>query len=350
VREHRDLPQRVEFVATAAPGIDLDKLARLGEVLRELQAGDLSLAESSARLDAIARMPSPWGKFASMLGYAFTGMGFAAILGGGWADIVFATLFSIVCYAVVLLSARAGSSALDWLPFSSAFVIGVLATVVKAAVAELNLVVVVLSAVAILLPGYRISLGVGELLALHIASGSANLLSGLVCLFKQVAGGVLGVVLTGAFIPLVAVSPAAAVDAVWLWLFVPTIIVGLCLAFQTAYRDLPWAALLCGIAYLGIMAGSAVLDSNLGNLVGTVIAVVVANLWARKTRRPSSIVLIPAIVLLVSGSIGFRGLVAMAEGQYALGAQEVIQMFIVAFTIFVGLMIGYTLVRPEPGL
>jgi uncharacterized membrane protein YjjB (DUF3815 family) len=110
------------------------------------------------------------------------------------------------------------------------------------------------------------------------------------------------------------------------------------------------AALVCGIAYLGIMAGTALLDSNLGNLVGTIIAVVVATLWGRKTGRPSWIVLILAIVLLVSGSIRFRGLAAMAEGGLLLGAQQLLQMFVVAVTILVGIIIGYTINRPEPGL
>lgn len=350
VRESPDSPQRVELIATPPPGVDLDKLARLGELMQDMQAGTLSLADSSARLDAIDKVPPPWGKFASMLGYAFTGMGLAPLLGGGWADTIFATLFSILVYGLVLLSARLGPVASAWLPFSTAFVVGVLATVVKFWVPELNLVLVILSAVAIILPGYTISLGAGELVARHITSGAANLMNGLICLFKQVAGGWLGVIAAGFVIPLAPVGSANPVEQVWMWLLVPTITAGLCLAFQTSHRDLPWAALVCGIAYLGIMAGSALLDSNLGNLLGTVIAVVVANLWGRKTGRPSSIVLIPAIVLLVSGSIGFRGLVTMAGGDVLLGAGQFLQMFVVAITILVGIMIGYTITRPEPGL
>ncbi len=350
VRKSPDSPQRVEFIATPAPGVDLDKLARLGDLLQELQAGTLTLADSAVRLDAIDKVPPPWGRFASMLGYAFTGLGLAPLLGGGWADTIFATLFSILVYGLVLLSARLGPFASDWLPFSSAFVVGVLSTVVKFWVPELNLVLVILSAVAIILPGYTISLGAGELVAQHIVSGTANLMSGLICLFKQVAGGWLGVIAAGFVIPLAAMGSANPVEPVWMWLLVPTIIVGLCLAFQTSHRDLLWAALVCGIAYLGILAGSALLDSNLGNLVGTIIAVVVANLWARKTGRPSSIVLIPAIVLLVSGSIGFRGLASMAGGDLLLGTQQFLQMFVVAMTIFVGIVIGYTLIRPQAGL
>jgi uncharacterized membrane protein YjjB (DUF3815 family) len=98
------------------------------------------------------------------------------------------------------------------------------------------------------------------------------------------------------------------------------------------------------------MAGNSLLDSNLGNLAGTIFAVVVANLWARKTGRPSAIVLIPAIVLMVGGTVGFRGLATMAQGELLMGAQQFLQMFVVAATILAGILIGYTIVRPEPGL
>jgi len=251
---------------------------------------------------------------------------------------------------MTLLSARLGTFASDWLPFSSAFVVGILATVVKLWVLDLNLVLVILAAVAIILPGYTISLGAGELVAQHIASGAANLMSGLICLVKQVAGGWLGVVAASIVVPGTTAGPTISVAPSWLWLFVPTIIVGLCLAFQTSRRDLPWAALVCGIAYLGIMAGNSLLNSNLGNLAGTIIAVVAANLWARKTGRPSAIVLIPAIVLMVGGTVGFRGLASMAGGDLVLGAQQFLQMFVVAATILAGILIGCTIVRPESGL
>jgi len=133
-------------------------------------------------------------------------------------------------------------------------------------------------------------------------------------------------------------------------LLFPLLLIGLCLAFQTSRRDLPWAVLVSGLAYLGVMAGSALLDSNLGNLLGTIVAVVIANVWARKTGRPTSIVLIPAVVMLVSGTIGFRGLASMAEGQMMMGVQQFFQMFIVAMTILVGIVIGYTIIRPVHSL
>lgn len=58
----------------------------------------------------------------------------------------------------------------------------------------------------------------------------------------------------------------------------------------------------------------------------------------------------PAIVMLDSGTIGFRGLASMAGGDLALGVEQFAQMFVVAMTIVVGIMVGYAIVRPEPTL
>jgi len=350
LREGHDTPQRIEFIVTQPPDIDLDKLARLGELLNEIETGSLSLTEAYARIDAIDQVPVPWGKFASMLGYVLTGLGLAPLLGAGWIDTIFATVFSILVYGLVLISARLGTIAMVWMPFSTALITAFLVTLVKYWFPELNQVLVILSAVAIILPGYSISLGAGELVAQRILSGMSNLMSGLITLFKQIAGAVLGIGIANHFVTIVAVDPARPVDQIWLLLLFPLLLVGLSLAFQIARRDLPWAVFVSGLAYLGVLAGSSLLDSNLGNLLGTIVAVVVANVWSKQTGRPTSIVLIPAIVLLVSGTIGFRGLASMVQGELLLGLQQFFRMFIVAMTIVVGIMIGYTIIRPEPKL
>ena len=350
LRETTDSPQRLEVMATPPPNIDLDKLARLGELLNEIKEGSLSIPDAYARIDAIDQVPPPWGKFASLLGYVFTGLGLAPLLGAGWTDTLVATVFSILVYGLVLLSARLGTTAMAWMPFSTALIIGFLATLVKHWVPELNLVLVTLSAVAIILPGFSISLGAGELVAQHVLSGVSNLINGLITLFKQIAGAVIGVGMARVLVTTVAAEPETPVDQMWLLLLFPLLLVGLGLAFQVSRRDLPWSVLVSGLAFLGVVAGSSLLDSNLGNLLGTIVAVVIANLWARKTGRPSSIVLIPAIVMLVSGTIGFRGLASMAEGELLLGVQQFLQMFIVAMSILAGILIGFTIVRPEPNL
>jgi len=350
LRETPNAVQRIEIMPLPTPNTDLDKLARLGDLLKEIEQGNLSITDAYERIDAIDQVPPPWGKFASMMGYALTGLGIAPLLGADWTDTILATIFSILVYGLVLLSARLGATAMAWMPLTTALIIGFLATLIKHWLPDLNLVLVILSSVAIILPGFSISLGAGELVAQKVLSGISNLMSGLITLFKQIAGSVLGVGFASLLVTVSNTDTERPVDQIWVFLLFPLLLVGLSLAFQTSRRDLPWAVLVSGIAYLGVMAGSAVLDSNMGNLLGTIVAVIVANFWARKTGRPTSIVLIPAIVLLVSGTIGFRGIAAIAEGDVHLGVQQFFQMFVVAMTILAGIMIGYTIVKPEGDL
>jgi hypothetical protein len=54
--------------------------------------------------------------------------------------------------------------------------------------------------------------------------------------------------------------------------------------------------------------------------------------------------------MLVSGTIGFRGLATMASGDMVLGAQQFFQMFFVAMTVVAGIMVGYTIIQPEESL
>lgn len=147
--------------------------------------------------------------------------------------------------------------------------------------------------------------------------------------------------------PNVAARPASPVGPLWEERLSPLLLVGLGLALQNSRRDLPWAVLVSGLACLGTMAGSSMLDGNLAHPVGTVVA---AHLWSRRAARPSSIILIPAIVMLAKGTIGFRGLVSTAGREILLGTQQFLRMFVVAMTTYEEIAISHLIVRREPGL
>jgi uncharacterized membrane protein YjjP (DUF1212 family) len=339
--------QHTHLARLPGTGLDLAKLSEAGKLVDDVVAGHLTIEQALSRLDDIESTPHPWGTVATGISYAFVGAGFAVLLSGGWWDILFSTLFSLAVYGIVLLTARFGARANEWLPLSSAFMAGALATVTKIFLPELNIVLVTLAAILILIPGYSISVGIIELISAHVLSGIENLMNGLVYLVKQFAGAWLGVGLVKLCYPVPAMAAGSPVSSGLLWVTMPLMIAGLCIVFQTGPKDFIWACLSCLIAYGGVLFGSAVTGANLGNLTGTIATVVFANLWAAQTGRPTSTVLLPAIVLLVSGSIGFRGLAAMASGQIGTGEHQFVQMFLVALTIGAGLLVGNTIVRPK---
>jgi uncharacterized membrane protein YjjP (DUF1212 family) len=349
--QERDGPwQRVHLVTKPRTGFDLDKLAEAGGVADAVAAGAISVTEGAVRLDSIAARRPPWGRIANALSYAFVGSGLAILFGGSLTDALVATILAVLVYGMVLLATRGGARAVNLLPLSSGFAVSALATATKTIVPELNLVLVTVSAVAVLLPGYTISLGIVELASRYTVAGAANLIDGLVYLVKQFLGAWLGAVVVASIVTVPAVPGGTPADPAWLWLLMPLVFVSLAIIFQTTRRDFVWVIIGCAIAYAGLVLGSSLANDVMGTVLGTTLTVLYANLWARWTGRPESIALLPAVIVLVSGSIGFRGLAAIADGETAVGTQQFIQMFVVAGAITAGLIIANTIRRPRPSL
>lgn len=341
--ENKNSWQKSHISSMEGTGIELNRLAEVGELVDQLEAGKVSLTEAYTRLEEIDTIAHPWGDVANAISYVMAGVAFPVLLGGGWWDVILSGVFSLVVFFMVQISGRYGPLAALWLPFSTAFVVGVLTAISRYFLPEINVVLIIVSAVLILVPGYGISVGVVEIVSKHINSGLSNLVSGLIYLFKQFFGAWFGVKL----VTLLATFPAAQkvvfVSSQWLWLFIPLLLFSLVIAFQTPKRDALWAFSGMVVSYGAILLGTNFDGANLGNLLGTIAAVVFANVWSVKTGRPPSIILLPAFVLLVSGSIGFRGLAAISMGDVMHGGQDFTQMFIVAFTLAAGLIIGNTL-------
>ena len=350
-REHPDAPQRIELIALPAPGQELNRLARLGELVTAVEVGKISIAQANRQLDEIAKTPSPWGNLAIGVSFVIAGAGFSLILGGGLWDFILAATFSLVTFLVIGLAGRfGGERAESWLPLTTAFVAGALAALARFFIPALNPIVVILSAIIVLIPGFTISLGMGELVSNHVISGMSHVMYGLLYMAKQFVGAWLGfglIALVGKMPPAQVVEP---LSFNWLLVMLLPIFAALCFIFQIAPEDFLANIVISAVTFGLVMFGSPALGSNLGNLLATVVMVILANLWSARTERPTTIYLLPAIMLLVSGSVGFQGLVAISDGDFTAGVQQFSQMFVVAATIFVGMLVGNSIVPTKTSL
>jgi len=339
--------QRTHIAPVPVGGYNMAKLAYVGELVEELVSGKRSLVEASDRLDEIDAMPSPWGVLTYALSFVLVGVGFAGSIQGNLWDIVISGILSLAVYIIVVISDKIGGRFADALPFVSAYFAGICAAGIKIFLPEINHTLVTLSAIVILIPGFMVSAGIIEIVENHVVAGSARLVGGLVYLIKQFTGAWLGI---------------ASVEIIWAlengaigssnagnetWIYIAILFLGLCFAYQTLLRDFIWVLISCAFSYAAVIISSNLLSGDLGTLFGATAAGIFANLWVRGTGRPTSIVLIPAITVLVSGSIGFRGLMVAAVGQTDQGGDQFMQMFIVALAISAGLLVSNTILRPK---
>ena len=323
------------------------KLAHVGELVEKLVCGDLTIIEASERLDEIDAMPSPWGVLTYALSFVLVGVGFAGLTQGNLWDALISGLLSLAVYIIVVISDKVGGRFADALPFVSAYFAGICAAGVDIFIPEINHSLVTLSAIVILIPGFMVSAGIIEIVENHVVVGSARLMAGLVYLIKQFTGAWLGIATIGIFWTSENNVNVLLASGNQTGIYIAFLFIGLCIAYQTLLRDFIWVLTSCTFSYGVVIISSNLLSADLGILFGAIAAGIFANLWVRATGRPTSIVLIPAITVLVSGSIGFRGMMVVAAGQTEQGGDQITQMFVVALAISAGLLVSNTIIRPK---
>jgi uncharacterized membrane protein YjjP (DUF1212 family) len=337
-------------------GLNLNKLGLLAELVDLVLEQKVSLNDALQKLNEIKVAPDPWNVFFVIASFLIVGGGLSVVLGGTWWDALVGTFLGGLCWTTVVILAQSPRF-VSFTDFVAPFVCSCVASMVKLlSLPQLNVTLVVLSAVAILLPGYGISLGTSELVSNRVVSGAAHLMNGIVTLLWLVLGTWLGVVLVDAIVN-VSLDEVEAEDSLevfqnaWIALFVPLLCLSLAFLFQNSRRDVGWSVLIQGLTFAVSYGASFIVRPNLGTFLSSVAMTVMANGWASAMNRPNWLVLLPSIVLQVSGTIGFRGVINLiAEGDISLGTEQLLQMFVVALLIVTGLLVGNTVLPPATTL
>mmetsp|Transcript_2734 Transcript_2734/g.5404 ORF Transcript_2734/g.5404 Transcript_2734/m.5404 type:complete len:506 (+) Transcript_2734:365-1882(+) len=337
-------------------GLNLHRLGLLNEVCKQVCNGELTQAQALGALEGIRKEPDPWGFWLVSVSFLVTGALAPAVFQGTWWDLLGGALCCLPVYGLVVCLPATYQKAL---PLLSSFVASIVAIILQhLVVSKLHVELVVLAAVIIQVPGYGASLAVSEIITNHITAGVGRLVNAMVTLGLLVGGYWLAVNFFvfmedddsgGAVDDLDLTSSDPVPTLVQALVCAPCLMVALAIQFQISFPDFPWAFCNLMLAY-GASYGATELSGgkkNAGVLLASIAVTVFAQAWARWKDRPRSILITPALVVLVSGSIGFRGLVSLAiDGDpSAAGLQEFAQMFVVALLIIAGLLIGDLLLR-----
>ena len=343
-----DARQHSHFSRMAASSFDLAKLAQVGELVDQVEAGTLSMEESVSLLKSVSEQPPIYGRWLVALGYALSGAGFAVLMSAAWSDVFLAGMLSLVVYVVVLLAGR-----WQWvahtLEVTAATVASLLANAIALLTPGSDPFIVTLCAVIVLIPGLSLTLGLAELFAKNVLSGQNRLIGGILTTLKLFIGAAIGAAIVNAVSTVPAAVTPPGVAPVWAWTFLVCLVVGLALTFQVRPKDFGWTVLGGVLAYAGVVVGSE-FGFWQGSFVGALLLGVYANLFAWRLRRPSSIVILTAVMVLVPGAAAYRGLRAAEIGGAASGLAAEWQVLVNILAIIAGVFLAFTLVPPKPTL
>lgn len=336
---------RTALLRVQPGGVALEKLSLLQTTAVDVTHGTLDIERGRQRIQEIVDAKSRYGPFTTIVAFGFSSMAAAVFLGGGARDIGASFVVGLAVGATTHVSARwsAGASVVEPLGGTTA---ALCAGLLAYSFGGLSTIVITVAGIITLLPGLGITTAMTELATRNLASGTARFAGAAI----QLLGVSIGVAL-GAHI--VSVLPSAMSPGTTTWA-APVIASALVVAggsftvlLEANPRDVGWIVLGAAVAFVGAFVGNRLFGPELGAFFGALTLGLAGNIFAKIYDRPSVILLIPGLIVLVPGSIGFRGLISMLEADVVHGVDLAFRMTLIATALGAGIILAGILLPPR---
>ena len=327
------------------PGdVNLGKLLEVQRILRQVIEGTLHAATACETIEAIRAAPPRWGSWTIALAFAMTTGCAALIFGGGWREAGVTAALGFLIDRLSRLLGRIPSADSVFQPLA-AFLAAFLASAASRALGGLAVDTVILASLIVLVPGLTLTISLRELASRHLASGTTRLMGALLQFLAIGFGAAIGS-RAAALIPGVPHTVDALAIAPWAF-WGALALAPFCLAFlfQAPLREHPWIAMAALIAYLGSQGSSHVFGPELAAFFGALLLGLLGNAYSALTQRPSSVLIVPGLLLLVPGSLGFRSFVALMADDVPQGIHTAFAVTVVAISLVAGILFADILVR-----
>ncbi|MGZ3474575.1 MAG: threonine/serine ThrE exporter family protein [Polyangiales bacterium] len=319
------------------PGeIDLDKMSRLYDVAVAAAEGLLSPRDGKARIAAILSDKPRGSAPLTVLCHGLAAATTAVFLSGGAREIGLAGGIGLVVGTIALLPARGQGIAA---PLAST-VASALATLGAAHLGPAAPFLVTLAAVIFLLPGLALTTAMNELATKNLAAGSARLAGAFAQLLAIGFGLALGGHIAARFAPKIVAPPQVSWPLPVLAAAVVLSAIAAATLMRARPRDFGWIMSACAIAFFGARVGASALGPQLGTFVGAFLLALASNAFARAEHRPVAITLVPALLLLVPGSLGLRGVFSLLGRDVVGGVSGAFEMAMVSIALVAGLLVA----------
>lgn len=336
--------QRTHLIRVAPGEVNLGTLAALDEVTQDVLQDKMTPGEGSAAVERLLAAPPTYPLWMQTLAYGLLSATVCRLLGGGLNEMSASAVVGLVTGVIAVFAERFAVVGRVFELFA-AFTAALLVNVFSATGAiRVSPALTILSGVIVLMPGLTLTLAMAELSAKHLVSGTARLAAAFIIFLAITFGVAVG---SEVATSLVGAAPArAARPAVeWtLWAAVAAAPLALTVLMRARPRDTGIILLVCGAGFAGAQLGSHLVGPQLGAGVGALAVAALSNLYERWFNHPATVPLVPGVLLLVPGSMGFRSFALLLDQNVVVGVDMAFGVIMTAISLVVGLLLANILV------
>ncbi|KAK3839081.1 MAG: hypothetical protein JOS17DRAFT_679233 [Linnemannia elongata] len=324
-------------------GMDMNKLAQVHKIALAVLRGE-SVEDANRDLERVTLEPPIFPLWLTLLGW----MGSSAFVtplafGGGWYDMALAGFCGLMVGVLGVVASRFPVYG-NVFEITASILVGFLA---KSFGDRVCFEAVALAGVVVLLPGLLLTQAIMELSCRNIVSGAVRMFYALMYAFFLGFGLTIGAELWGYVRHTEPASPDAcrhSINRWWYFLIYPAVSASINIVFNAHFRQWFGMTLVTSVGLvftLFLKSGPQITAAIAAFAVG-----VTGQLYGRVTGQLSYVPLLSGVLLLVPGSVGVRGILAIIGSDPSQGFSFVLTMIHVSVAITLGVFLSALVVYP----
>jgi uncharacterized membrane protein YjjP (DUF1212 family) len=335
-------PSKTYLMRVETGGSSLEKLADAEALVDRVLDGELDVDGAREQLALLSARPPRFGAGVRVAAHGIVSMGMANLFGGGWREMLLGGLVGLLVGLAVHFTGprkslvRLGPLLGGMLSSLAGGVIGLLVPMASPSI-------LVLSGLIALVPGLGLLVSMQELGTGNLVSGTSRL-AGTFLVFLLLAFGVgLGQRLGGPWLSQALTDPVPLPG----WTIAPALAMvaaGFLVIFKGRSEDYFWTLGASALAWCTVHVATRMLGPEAGAGIAALVLGACCNQYARRSRRPGAVLLLPSLMVILPGSMGFRGLTLMMHRQTLEGLQAAFQSLSVTVALMLGLILANAMV------
>lgn len=340
---------RTSLIRTDMSEVNLERMSLLDELAENVSNGRIGPEEGADAIEAIVAAPPRYPAWLSILCFSVSSATATRFFGGGWRELVAAGVIGTCIGALAMLLGKSENTRRVF-EIIAAVVASMLAALCAYLFSPFSIYVTTLASLIILLPGLTLTTGMTELATGNLVSGTARLTGAVLVLLGIAFGAALGSQFAAVFPAVRGIGTPSPLPVWTLWLLLLTTPLTFSVLLKARPSDIPWAAMGCLLSFIGSRVGTAALGPQLGAFMGAIALGVGANLFMILKKRPSAVPMLPGLILLVPGSIGFGSMSKFIQDDVLAGVEGAFNVALVAIALVTGLLMANVIVPPRRAL
>lgn len=335
--------QRIVLLRLPPGRVNLRKLTLLNSIYDNLRAGEIDYREASVQVSNIDRRWPGRNVLWEIPALTLLAIGVAILLGGEPPELAVAGCIGFFTGIVSTIATRVPIVARL---FEAIAAFG--GTLIVAAFSKIfgptNIFISIVAGVVVLLPGYSLTLALHELANNNLVAGAARLGRVLSVLLELGCGAFLGFAVIGPSLLETGDVTPHGVALRWWVLAAVLMTAGISIDLDTPLRDVVWvfASIFVALLTSHLLVGTPV--HTISAFLSAFFCGIVANVGARILRIPQAVMLVPALLVLVPGSLSYQSVLFAFQHNISSAVTFGLNATFAAVQLVAGLLLSQLLV------